>query len=60
MTREIPEEVMEAVKAVVEWSRGDDDPLGILESDIPVLDNWLVELGVLPPLVPFIRFAGEE
>jgi hypothetical protein len=38
-----------AMKAVVNWARGCDGPDGILEHDIPVIDRWLVEGGLLPP-----------
>jgi hypothetical protein len=45
----IPEHVLIAIKAVVNWSRGCDGPDGILADAVPVLDHWLVENGLLPP-----------
>jgi hypothetical protein len=50
MTTEIPESVLDAIKAVVSWARGCDGPDGILERDIPVLEAWLVKRGLLPPI----------
>jgi hypothetical protein len=47
--REIPEDVLAAIKSIVNWSRGCEDLVDeILENDAPVLDRWLVENGLLP------------
>jgi hypothetical protein len=46
MVTEIPDNVMAAIKAVVEWYRGCDGPDGIIEHDLPVIDAWLAGLGV--------------
>jgi hypothetical protein len=46
---EIPGSVLEAITAVVYWARSSDDPNDILEYDIPLLDDWIVKLGLLPP-----------
>jgi hypothetical protein len=48
MKTEIPDNVLEAIAAVVYWARSDEGPDDILEHDIPVLDDWIVELGLLP------------
>jgi DNA-binding transcriptional regulator YdaS (Cro superfamily) len=46
---EIPENIIAALKAIVNWSRGSDDLVDeILENDVPVLDRWLVANGLLP------------
>jgi hypothetical protein len=50
MTTEIPENVLVAIKAVVDWYRGCDGPDEILEHDIPVIERWLEDLGLVPPL----------
>jgi len=49
MTTEIPEDILEAITAVVYWARSSDDDIDILMHDIPLLDRWVVELGLLPP-----------
>jgi hypothetical protein len=49
MTTEIPEDVLAAIKAVVDWSHGCDGPDEILEHDIPILDAGLVKIGLLLP-----------
>jgi hypothetical protein len=46
---EIPDSVLDAITAVVYWARSSDDPDDILEYDIPLLDDWIVKLGLLPP-----------
>jgi hypothetical protein len=49
MTQEIPPDVIEAIKLIATWARGEDDLVDdILERAAPVLDNWLVERGLLP------------
>jgi len=49
MTQEIPPDVIEAIKLIATWARGEDDLVDdILERAPPVLDNWLVERGLLP------------
>ena len=46
---EIPDAVVEAIKLIVTWARGEDDLVDdILERAAPVLDNWCVERGLLP------------
>jgi len=45
---EVPDDVIEAVKSIVTWSRSCNDPDGILADDIPVLAEWLVARGLLP------------
>jgi hypothetical protein len=49
MTTEIPDDVLAAIKAVVEWYRGSDGPDDIICNDLPVLEAWLVGLGLLSP-----------
>jgi hypothetical protein len=54
MTTEIPDSVLTAIKRVVAWGHGCDGPddVGvdeILEYDLPVFENWLTKLGLLPP-----------
>ena len=49
MKVEIPDSVLDAITAVVYWSRSSDGPDDILEFDIPLLDDWIVKLGLLPP-----------
>jgi len=48
-TIEVPHSVLDAITAVVYWARRSDDDIGILTYDIPLLDDWIVELGLLPP-----------
>ena len=53
MMQEIPDAVLDAIKDVVEWRRGGDEPgdVGvddILADAIPTLDEWLVSRGLLP------------
>jgi hypothetical protein len=52
MKTEIPDDVLEAIVAVVYWSRSADGDGDILSYDIPLLDRWVVELGLLPPANP--------
>jgi hypothetical protein len=50
MTTEIPEDVLTALKGIVQWTRTfdpDDDKL--LANDIPTIANWLEQLGLLSP-----------
>jgi hypothetical protein len=51
MTMEIPEDVLKAIRAVVEYNyystSGDDTD--ILVNDLPVIYAWLEGLGLLPP-----------
>jgi hypothetical protein len=54
---EVPAAVLEAVTAVVYWSRSDEGDDGILAIDIPILDEWVTELGLLPPPNPPITDA---
>jgi hypothetical protein len=49
MRMEVSEDVLAAIKAVAEWCRGCDGPDEIIEHDLPVIDVWLVGLGLLPP-----------
>ena len=49
MKVEIPGSVLDAITAVVYWARSSDGPDDILECDIPLLDDWIVKLGLLPP-----------
>jgi hypothetical protein len=46
---EIPDNILDAITAVVYWARSSDGPDGILVHDIPLLDDLIVELGLLPP-----------
>ena len=53
MMQEIPDAVLDAIKDVVEWRRGGDEPSDvgvddILADAIPTLDEWLVSRGLLP------------
>src|SRR5262249_6277630 len=54
---DVPGAVFEAVTAVVYWSRSDEGDDGILAIDIPILDEWVTELGLLPPPNPPITDA---
>lgn len=49
MKTEIPDSILEAIVAIVYWGRSDDGPDYILSYDIPLLDDWIVALGLLPP-----------
>ena len=63
---EIPDSVLDAITAVVYWARSSDDDNDILSYDIPLLDAWVVKLGLLPPADPPItdeewaRFNAEK
>jgi hypothetical protein len=46
---EISDDVLAAIRAVVEWYRGCDGPDDIIVNDLPVIDGWLTELGLIPP-----------
>jgi hypothetical protein len=49
MTTDIPEDVLAAMKGIVDWAHSyDHDKL--LVNDIPTIQTWLVEVGLLPPL----------
>jgi hypothetical protein len=54
MTTEIPEDVFVAIKSIVTWVHGCDGSGDVsiddvIACDIPVLENWLTALGLLPP-----------
>jgi hypothetical protein len=49
MKTEIPNDVLGAITAVVYWARSSDGDDDILSYDIPLLDAWIVKLGLLPP-----------
>jgi hypothetical protein len=48
MKTEVPEDILEAITAVVYWARSSDSDDDILMHDIPLLDAWVVKLGLLP------------
>jgi len=49
-TMEVPENVLAAMKAVVEWAHSfDPDDDHLCTHDIPVIAAWLEGLGLLPP-----------
>jgi hypothetical protein len=56
MTLEIPEAVLEVIKDVVRWSRGSNGHGEVSQSDVllgaPILDDWCVARGLLPPGSP--------
>ena len=61
MTMEVPDDVLEAIKAVVAWSQTidpDDDKL--LADDIPTIAAWLAELGLEPQLDAATKAWHEE
>jgi len=58
MQTKIPDSVLEAITAVVYWARSDESPDEILEYDIPILDDWIVKLGLLPPATT--PMSGED
>ena len=50
MTVEVPDDVLKAMKHFVEWAHSKDSSIdGIIVHDLPVFENWLTELGLLPP-----------
>lgn len=54
MKIEVSEDILEAITAVVYWARSDEGPDKILTYDIPLLDELVVKLGLLPPADPLI------
>jgi hypothetical protein len=49
MTGEIPNDVIKAVKHIVTWAHGCEDEVDdIISNDVPVLEAWLVKLGLMP------------
>ena len=52
MKVEISEDILEAITAIVYWARSDEGPDAILTYDIPLLDELVVKLGLLPPTDP--------
>jgi hypothetical protein len=47
---EVPENVLAAIRAVVEyWRSTDPDDEDIIINDLPVIYAWLEELGMLSP-----------
>jgi hypothetical protein len=47
---EVPENVLAAIRAVVEyWRSTDPDDEDIISNDLPVIYAWLEELGLLSP-----------
>lgn len=52
MKIEISEDILEAITAVVYWARSADSDDTILRYDIPLLDEWVTKLGLLPPANP--------
>jgi hypothetical protein len=52
MKIEVSEDILEAITAVVYWARSDECDDAILTYDIPLLDEWVVKLGLLPPADP--------
>jgi hypothetical protein len=47
---EVPENVLAAIRAVVEyWRSTDPDDEDIIINDLPVIYAWLEELGLLSP-----------
>ena len=52
-TMKVPENVLAAMKAVVEWAHSfDPDDTRLCTHDIPVIAAWLEGLGLLPPRLP--------
>jgi hypothetical protein len=56
MTMEVSEDLVTALKHVVEWCHGCEGPddYGIdemIECDVPVIEHWLVAQGLLPRTV---------
>jgi hypothetical protein len=50
MTGEIPDDVIAAVKHIITWAHGHKDEVdAVLEWDAPVLEAWLIMLGVISP-----------
>ena len=49
MKVEVPDSILGAITAVVYWARSSDEDGDILAYDIPLLDAWIVKLGLLPP-----------
>ena len=47
-TMEVPDNVLEAMKAVVEWAHSyDPDDDRLVMHDIPVIATWLEQLGLI-------------
>jgi hypothetical protein len=53
---EISEDVLTAIKELVEhWHSTDPDDEDIVVNHLPVVEAWLVELGLLSPSAPAIE-----
>lgn len=48
MKVEVSKEALTALKGIVAWAESDEDPMRMIEEDIPVLIAWLEEVGLLP------------
>lgn len=53
MTMEVPDDVLTAIKDIVAWAHGCEGPDDVtfddvIVHDVPVLEDWLTKLGLLP------------